>query len=489
MTRWLPVVLFFAGSIAFAGVTIAPGDLALRHDIQLLADYGVIAGPTTTWPLAWGPVFADIRQYEANQKIRPDIADAIARVSARGEWETRTGELRFRARIAVAEGPSAIRSFQDTPREDAELSGGLSWIGERFSIDLVATGVNDPLDGEEFRADGSQVAVALGNWTAAVNVLDRWWGPGLDGSLILSNNARPIPALSIDRNFTNAFKSKWLSWLGPWDLSVHFGQMEEERTIPNTRFFGMRFNFRPIPSLEIGLSRTAQWCGDGRPCDFDTFLDLLLGKDNIGDDGIDESNEPGNQLAGVDFRWSFSIGQQPFALYGQFIGEDEAGGFPSRFIGQFGAEGSGYIHDRWSYRWYAEVSATTCDFVKSNEIYDCAYNHAIYADGYRYYGRVIGHAADNDARVATIGVVLVNERENSWQGYIRSGTLNRAGSVNSANSLTNRPRDVLNIELIHNRRIRYGRIEIGVGYDRYGSNSTISSSNRVRAFIQWRTDR
>ena len=97
-----------------------------------------------------------------------------------------------------------------------------------------------------------------GNVTIAASTMDRWWGPGWDGSLILSNNARPMPALTIGRNRTHAFETKWLSWLGPWDLEVMFGQMEEDRVIPNTKFFGMRFTFRPFKSLEIGLSRSAQ---------------------------------------------------------------------------------------------------------------------------------------------------------------------------------------------------------------------------------------
>ena len=42
------VVVFLIGGMALAGPSIAPGDLALRHDIQRLADYGVLSGPTTT---------------------------------------------------------------------------------------------------------------------------------------------------------------------------------------------------------------------------------------------------------------------------------------------------------------------------------------------------------------------------------------------------------------------------------------------------------
>ena len=214
----------------------------------------------------------------------------------------------------------------------------------------------------------------------------------------------------------------------------------------------------------------------------------MLGQDNVGSDDITAENEPGNQTAAIDFRWSVASLGWPVAFYGQFMAEDEAGGFPSRYMGQLGAEGTGVFGDTWSYRWYVEGSATSCDFWKSEEIFNCAYNHGIYESGYRYYGRVIGHGADNDARVATLGLVLVDDRENSWQGYIRTGRLNRGGPADAANSLTPLPRDVLNIEVIHNRVFDYGRLEFGVGYDRLGDNSALPSSNEARAFIQWRSD-
>ena len=145
--------------------------------------------------------------------------------------------------------------------------------------------------------------------------------------------------------------------------------------------------------------------------------------------------------------------------------------------------------DDWSYRWFAEAASTTCDFWKDDEIFNCAYNHGIYTTGYRYKGRVIGHAADNDARIVTLGLVLVDPTENAWQGYVRHGRLNRAGPADSAHSLTPLPRDVTNAEIIHHRVLRHGRLEVGVGYERFGSNLSLSASNDFRAFLQWRSDR
>ena len=297
----LACVLLLQQAPVAASPMISPGDMALRADLQHLADIGVIKGPVTTWPLAWGPIMADIRDHSG--ELSHAAQAAISRVNARARWETRVGEFTFNAKASVAEKPTRIRSFMNTPREKAELSAGLSLTTERFAVSLNGQAVDSPPDGEDFRADGSLLAIAIGNYSFSANTLDRWWGPGWDGNLILSNNARPMPAISIDRTFTDPFKTKWLSWLGPWDLAVHFGDMGSDRHVPNAQFFGFRLNFRPLPSLEIGISRTAQWCGDGRPCDLETFGNLILGRDNRGGDNIDEDNEPGNQLAGFDVRW------------------------------------------------------------------------------------------------------------------------------------------------------------------------------------------
>jgi len=408
------------------------------------------------------------------------------RLLARAKRETQRRKPRMNSRLSGAEKPTRIRGFTDSPREEGELSFGFSWAGEHLSLDLNVTGAYEPDDDEEARPDGSQIAFDFGNVTIAASTMDRWWGPGWDGSLILSNNARPIPALTLGRNRTQAFKSKWLSWIGPWDVNLIWGQMEEERFVPNARFFGMRVTIRPLPSLEIGFSRTAQWCGDGRPCDFDTFKDLFLGKDNVGDAGTTPENEPGNQLAGFDLRWSNKWFGQPSAFYAQATAEDEAGGFPSRYMGQLGIETSGYFRNRWSYRWYAELAGTSCDFIK-DDLWNCAYNHGIYQTGYRYYGRVIGHGAENDARIVSTGLVLVSTEDTQWHALLRFGDLNRAGAPDARNTLTPTPLEISSIDLTHSRTLGRGLLEIGVGYEQIDDLLTGENNGDARGFISWRS--
>lgn len=485
MRPFLAVFLLLA-SLTWAGPYIPAGDPALRHDIQRLADHGIVKGPTSTWPLAWGPIIEDIRSTDATN-LSAGVADALARVRNRANWETRTRELTFNAKVAVAEKPTRIRSFQNTARGDIEVAAGFGWIDEWFSFDLNLQGVDSDQDSQDLRADDSMIGVVLGNWSVAASTQQRWWGPGWDGNLILGNNARPIPSLVIDRIFTDGFETKWLSWLGPWDLNVMFGLLEHDRVVPDTQFFGMRFNFRPIPSLEIGISRSAQWCGKDRPCDLDTFVDLLLGEDNRGGGGINVENEPGNQLAGLDFRWSPSFINMPVSFYGQFIGEDEAGGFPSRYIGQVGMEGTGFLLDQWSYRYFLEATSTSCDFWKSDEIFNCAYNHFIYETGYRFRDRVIGHGVDNDARLISAGIMLVDSDDTQWRGNVRYGELNRAGAPDDRNTLTPTPQDLASLDLSHSRVYSFGVVDLGVGYEWIDDDASGDSNSDGRFYVQWRS--
>jgi hypothetical protein len=475
---------------------ISPGDMALRHDIQRLADAGIIKGPVTTWPLAWGPIIEDIRGIENKDKLSRDVIDAINRVSARADWETRTKELTFRAKASVAEEPTRIRSFQNTPRESAEVSAGISYTGDWFAVSLNGQAVDglshgvaidSPKGDEVIRNDDSMIGVTLGNYSITANTLDRWWGPGWDGSLIFSSNARPMPAISIDRNFTDAFKTKWLSWLGPWDVSTHFAKMERDRFVPNTHIFAMRVTFKPFPSLELGLSRIAQWCGNGRPCDLSTFVKMFTGRDNRGQAGITPENEPGNQQSGFDARWSTTIFDRPVALYGQYIGEDESNRLPADNFGLFGLESSGLWDKHWSYRWFSEIAITISDFTKSEDKYNSVYNHSVYLTGLRYRGRVIGHGIDNDSRVISTGLILVNDEETQWHALFRFGALNRAGVPDERNSLTPTKQDIVSLDVSHSKVFKYGQIDIGLGFERIDDIASGESSNETRAYLQWRS--
>ena len=128
----------------------------------------------------------------------------------------RTGEWRAEARVAGASNPMALRRFADVPREEGELEGAVQYTGDIFAMRLQASVVANPADDKEVRADGSYVGAVLGNWMLSAGLVDRWWGPGWEGSLIYGTNQRPIPAITLERNYSDPFDTKWLSWIGQW---------------------------------------------------------------------------------------------------------------------------------------------------------------------------------------------------------------------------------------------------------------------------------
>lgn len=479
-------LLLLAPAIVVAGPWMAPGDFALRHDIQLLADAGVITAPVTTWPLSWGDILNDLREFRDEEKLVPGQRAALTRVRRIGMRETQVGRLLFDLDAHYDTEPGLLRGFEDRAREDTDITTQVSWLGERLAVNLSVNGVSQPDDDQDVRMDGSYIGFVIGNYMVSAGAMERWWGPGYDGSIILGNNQRPIPAIAIGRNDTSPFRSKWLRWIGFWDFSLIWGQLENDREVPNARFLGLRVNAKPLPSLEIGLSRTAQWCGNGdRPCDFDSLGRLILGQDNRGDDGISSSSEPGNQLAGVDFRWQPSWAPSHAALYGQFIGEDEAGGFPSRFLGQLGVEISGFIGQN-AYRGFAEFSGTTCQFYEASSRPNCGYNNSIYQTGYRYKGRSIGHSADNDAEVITVGGSLVELDGDSWLAFVRFAALNQEGGPDVANTVSQTPADFVAVEVSHSRTLDAVVLEIGAGFSRFEDELSGGSRDDARFFLNVR---
>jgi hypothetical protein len=148
---------------------------------------------------------------------------------------------------------------------------------------------------------------------------------------------------------------------------------------------------------------------------------------------------------------------------------------------------SGTLGARWSYRWFGEFAGTSCAFHQSTEIFNCAYNHGIYQTGYRYRGRAVGHASDNDTRMLSSGLILSDSKGTQWYALVRYAALNRGGSPDAANSLTPTRQEVASFDLTHARTFTYGRIEVGLGIERTDDEISGAVENDGRAFLQWRS--
>jgi hypothetical protein len=265
--------------------------------------------------------------------------------------------------------------------------------------------------------------------------------------------------------------------------------LDDEREVDNALLFGLRVTFKPINSVEIGLSRTAQFCGDGRPCDFKAFTNMLLGNDNRGVT-VDAEDEPGNQLAGIDIRWALPR-QIPVALYMQWIGEDGRNeqAIPGSWLRQVGVEAWGRFGDA-SHRTHIEVSDTSCregGFGFSDIKPDCAYDHSIYRTGYRYKLKSMGHGMDGDGLSYSLGSTLVQSGGQSWNLLLRYMEINRVGTQGPRHTISATSQELADIQLTHNRLTSNGRFHVGLGYSRLDDNASGSSTSDIEAFVQWST--
>jgi len=479
------------------------GDSALRSDVQYLVDSGVIDVVLTSWPIPSADIAWALENVKAREHLSAGQRAAIGRLQRRLSV-FRSDAFRIGGHASGAANPIELRTFENTPREEAEIGGTVSDAGERFAGRLAVQWVHDPDDGKSVRLDGTYGSMRLGNWLLTLGALDRWWGPGWDGSLLLSNNARPVPAVALDRESSRPFESKWLSWIGPWRFSTFMGKMEEHREDRDHPWlFGTRLSFRPFGNIKIGavhpfrgfefaLERTAQWCAEGLPCDLDAFWHVLAGKDSAGV-VVSTEEEPGNQLGGYSLRWGSPATWFPVAFYYQRTGESGDLNGTSIRIGRqltlWGAESWWATSSGSMWRVHGEIAYTTCGDSSGGEavVFDCAYtNHLFPVEGYRYRGRPVGHSIDGDGRSYTLGLQMTTPSAWSASMLARYAELNRGGVVpDTINTVAQEPVDDWEVELGAVLPGVKSDFRIAVGFENREDQITKQTDETFRAYLTY----
>jgi hypothetical protein len=380
-------------------------------------------------------------------------------------------------------------SFGEDFRDKNNVKFQTSFMTDYFAASISSSYTFDPLDKEKTRLDGSYIAGFVGNWALSIGKQNRWWGPGWDSNLSLTNNARPIPAISLSRRSAIPFEIPFTEISIPWTVTSFMGIMDDDRVIEDTLLWGFRFNFKPLDNLEVGITRLAQWGGKGRSKSFGTFFDLLVGKDNCGANGLDcgvnNENEPGNQQAGYDLRYSMSILDTPVAIYGQYFAEDgDNSGSSLSFLTEpqiqvgldtqvslFSVPTSIYIE-------YTDTYADCSDTNDSN-VGNCYYEHHTYGTGMRYQQRTLGNLYDNDATSIVLGFVSSISENTKLTAKVRHLQLNKDNSDKApsnpiiGNPLTKVAEDVLMVSTKIQHSYKNWRYTAGIDL----SKSTFGNSN------------
>lgn len=423
-TLFLSVLLvsIMSSNYAYSSAYIGTQDKQLHYDLQTLVEWGYVDATMTTYPVPWKGVAQSI------QDIDPDGMDfrpqqAYLRLKHYLTLHKR-GVKRKYLSLQAASDNVRFRSFDDGVEDTGKVTIATEFYLGRISGQMS---VNYAAGGEK-TLDNSFIAYQFGDWNLRLGALDQWWGPGQSSSLIMSNNTRPIKALAFSRSTNTKSKNPWLAWMGPWFLTSQIGQLEKNRTVSNTKMLMNRFNARPIEGLEIGLSWTAMWGGDGYQQDLEAVFDVLTFEGECEPpsslcSNLDDNTKSGNYLAGIDISYTMQMLNRPWTLYLQRIGEDSVNVYDIRDNANlFG------VSTYWKgAKLFVETSDTNIACSGTSPSNNCYYESDSYPDGYRMYGRAIGSTFDSDAKQLTLGANIRFKGGDMAEVYLRHAQLNKDG--------------------------------------------------------------
>ncbi|MCL6233739.1 capsule assembly Wzi family protein [Acinetobacter sp. ANC 5579] len=402
LRKSLYAAVLFGLSVPVFAQGIVLNNEELRADLNWLNQQGVIQISTSTWPMSGDEIQRALTSAKVmtptQQKVLQSIQNKLTAENALLKAEL----------FAESDKNNLPQNFGDHQKAQyqgaLELNvGGENWDGRlRVNAEDKQQINND----QDVNVEGSYIAGKLWNQWLIAGQIPTYWGPGHDGSLIRGDASRPVYGVTAQRAQQNAFETPWLSWIGPWQYQAFAGQLDDYSAIPDAKLIGLRLTAQPTPYLELGASRSIQWGGEGRPESFSSLWDAFIGnKDNGGTGKAD----PSNQVAGFDARLNLHpLVQVPVSLYGQYIGEDEAGGLPAKSMYLAGVDYSSSVNNM-PYQLYTEWVDTRTN----GDAKGISYNHSIYTDGYYQHGYPLGHALGGDAQMVSVG------------GNIRIDPLNR----------------------------------------------------------------
>ena len=404
--------LWMLGSLAMAASVPWTPSMSARHAIELLVDDGGLPLTVSQWPLPRDAVQRALDTLPAELPPALDAARAQVRAELRAQQSARIG-------LTVRQREDALPAFGDdaTPGSSLQLRSG-EYDGPHIALQVG--GRLDPVSDAgapraTARLDDSAAVVDVFGVQAQAWAHRSWWGPGWQSALPLGSNSPPLDGVGFQRSSVLPSQSPWLSWLGPWNTDFFVARTEGSAPGPgpghDALLTGWRITARPLPLLEIGLTRMAQFGGEGHAETLGSFLRAIVGSHANAQTVAAQSRDSGNGLAGGDLRLRCPFGVR-CAGYAQVMGEDSKKHLPYKYMETLGVEG-------WSAdgatRVFFEAAEIGCrERWNGSTSPNCAYTNYAYPEGFTNGGRWLGASVGADGKLLTIGWI-----DSDWDSALR----------------------------------------------------------------------
>ncbi|WP_312086696.1 capsule assembly Wzi family protein [Acinetobacter variabilis] len=390
-------------------------DANLRTDLNWLNQQGVIQISTSTWPLSGDEIQRALSNAQVSNKVQQRVIDSVLAKLTADNQQLKVGLF------AESDPKDIPQAFGDQQKAQFQAALEFNAGGENWDAKIRVNAEKDRQieNDQDVNLEGSYLAGKLWNQWLIAGQIPTYWGPGHDGSLIRGDASRPVYGFMAQRAEQTAFETKWLSWIGPWQYQAFAGQLDDYTAVPDAKLIGLRVTAQPLSYLELGASRAIQWGGEGRPESLSSLWDAFVGnKDNGGTDEPD----PSNQIAGFDARLNlFPLTQVPMGFYGQYVGEDEAGGLPAKKMYLAGIDYSATVRNM-PYQLYTEWADTRTN----GKVRGVSYNHSTYTDGFYQHGYPLAHALGGDAQMISVGGDIRVDPMNRLSGRVLFAEVNQS---------------------------------------------------------------
>ncbi len=182
---------------------------------------------------------------------------------------------------------------------------------------------------DRFQLLDTYVAMKFAGLDWSIGKQSLWWGPGEGGALLMSNNATPLWMAQL--NSTSPVYIPGVSKiLGPIEGNNFFGSLADHHFPVGPYMFGQKFSCKPLRDLELSISRTVIFAGQGHvPLTFGSFWNSFTSFTNVPVDVKFSRNDPGARHAQFDLSWRLPKLQRWLTFYSDSIVHDDVNALPN----------------------------------------------------------------------------------------------------------------------------------------------------------------
>jgi membrane-associated phospholipid phosphatase len=239
----------------------------------------------------------------------------------------------------------------------------------------------------------SYVGFNLDNLQVSFGKQSLSWGPGLGGSLILSNNADSFYMLRITHVQPVELPSVF-AMLGPIRFESFMGREKGHPFSGRPFIYGQKISLKPFRSFEWAFARTTTIGGIGDPLNTHTFFESYFGRT----DSKERGSVPGDSHTSIDWTWHVPHVQDLLVLYGEMESDDDP--IPLQNVTRAVVRPGIFLVrlpglNKWDL--HAEWTSSVCAGQKQDHG-SLNYFNSTYRDGYTNNGNLVGNTVGREGK-------------------------------------------------------------------------------------------